>query len=43
MFASLYLIGFVAMSLILAGWFFAQERKAPIKQLKRGIWIAVAV
>ncbi len=43
MFASLYIIGFVAMSLILAGWFFAQEKKAPLKQLKRGFWIAVVV
>lgn len=43
MFASFYLIGFVAMALGLAAWFFAQERKKPVKQLKRGFWIAAAV
>jgi thermitase len=43
MFASLYLIGFVVMALGLAGWFYAQERKKPVRQLKRGFWIAVAV
>jgi thermitase len=43
MFASLYLIGFVVMALGLAGWFYAQERKKPVRQLKRGFWIAMAV
>ncbi len=43
MFTSLYLIGFVAMALALAVWFFAQERKKPVKQLKKGFWIAAAV
>ncbi len=43
MFTSLYLIGFVVMALGLAAWFYASEKKKPVKQLKKGFWIAVAV
>lgn len=38
-----YLIGFVVASVLLAAWFYAQEREAPVKQIRRGFWVALAI
>lgn len=41
--ALFYLIGFAAATVFLGVWFYAQEKRAPVKQLRRGFWTALAL